>query len=273
MKRLVLGLLIVLGAVGCASVGDVVPKAQFRDEVADLIKDMQPGSCVAAVDDDTLRYGPSGAACDNRVLTGVLYEQYLAFPDRRAELQEQLARSAISIVSARGAGDFQDRLVVVLRAPDFSQYQEEWQLVHQRFAGDLAAVMMVDDPEDMRGVRLPELQAIGLSEAEAFELARRHLRERSAERVAEDDAGFELVTSMSGIATGFLWLPESCTAEAEGSEALVTTANTFLRVAAGDDEALGRFRALTSDLIGKEISMSSTVLICRSGEWAAGDAP
>ncbi len=269
MQRLILAVLLMLTAAGCASVSGTISPAQFRDEVAERLRAKLPGSCIRIVDARTLRFGLSASACDTLVQTNVFYEEYLRYPERRLEIQERFADSVISITSARSSDDLARRLVVLLRVPDFSTYQEEWQLVFEPFAGDVSAILLADEPGEMRGVRLPELDAIGMSRDEAFEVARQNIRSRMTERLAQTTDGVELVTSVSQIATGYLWLPESCRAEDEGSQALVLSVNGYLLVGSADASAVNKFQTMTSDFIGREISMSKTVISCRSGEWVA----
>ncbi len=252
---------------------DVVAPAQFRDEVIDLLRSERADLCVRIADDWTVYFGPDAAACEHVLATENMYREYARDPSRKADLQGRLARMGLAMMAGPpDTSNFRNRLVVVLRPEGYASILENSTAVHRPFAGDMIAVLMLDSPETLAAMGPEALSDHNLSEAEAFELAEANLKDRIGEVRTTTELGIEIVEAESGLATGLLWLPDSCRSESEGDQALVFDRNGYLRVGTDDRAAIQSFRMVAEGSIADNATLSRSVIVCRAGSWVAADA-
>lgn len=269
--KILVALTIGVSGVGPAAAQEVaIAPAQFRDDVAALLRAERPDLCIRVVDEWTLHFGESEEACEHFLAIDNMYREYLSDPGRLEDLQSRLARSGIAIMSGRDMSNFANRLVVVLRPAGYAAFDDRFEVVSRSFAGDLIAVMMLDSELTLSAVNPENLVEHDMSADEGFALAEINLRERMGDVVIESVDGMEVVGAESGLATGLLWLSESCTPQSEGSRALVFDRNTYVMVGQ-DDEANTAFDRVAGAIISGGGSLSGTILSCNQGTWMGAE--
>lgn len=265
-------ILALIGAMATpASAQDVISPAEFRDDVIGLLKAARADICVVVVDDWTLHFGTNEAECGNTLNIDNMYREYLGTPSQRAELQSKLAATGLGMLAERDLSDFESRLVVVLRPAEYAVLGDGEPAVHRPFAGDLIALLMLDSATTLSTLDAGTLSDHDLSEDQAFAQARRNLPDRMGDVVVEVIEGITVIGAESGLATGLMWLPDSCDAVSEGRRAHILDRNTYFQVDGRDAVAAGRFAEISAGLIANDAALSRTVLVCESGAWVTSD--
>lgn len=262
-----------IGAAAPAHAQSIVSAAEFRDEVIALLRAQRPDLCIRIQDEWTLHFGPDESTCANSLAIENMYREYLSAPSRKADFQARLARTGVAMLAGPpDTSNLRSRVVVVLRPLEYANLFEDSTVVHRPFAGDMIAVLMLDSPETLIAMSPEALSEHGLSEQVAFDLAATNLKDRMGDVQVATEMGIEIIEAETGLATGILWLPESCGPQSEGDQALIFDRNGYLRAAGADGDAVRNFRMVAEGMIADNASLSRSIITCRVGSWVAADA-
>lgn len=239
--------------------------------------------CVERRDAETLWIGKDRDHCDEaEISTGYAYAQYQADPESPQTYVDGLADLATSTINGpTGRSRSLDRLslVVAIRPDAYIQLarsnDDVGGFLWRPFAGDLVAILMQDSPEEMRSVRPEDLDALGLTEKDAWSLALENIRAKIGplQRSTADD-GVALINADSGLATSLLWLPENCRQDGPGFDVLVVARDAYFVADHSSPAAIQGLENYARRLSqsGEEM-YSRAVLSCTGGKWApAGDS-
>lgn len=246
----------------------ILGPTEFRDRIAQAVSGLSPSVCVRAVDDYTLRFGPSEAECEGFINIDNGYRDYLAAPANLDAIVQRYLPIAAQIVNGPVAEtNERERLVVVLRPRSYEQSVPAGALVARPFLGDLMAVLMLDSPTHLTSITHERLAELSLSDDQAFELAAKNLRTRLGLVDRTQERGIEVIGAVSALISGTLWLGDGCTSNQEERLALLAGREYYFATDGRDADQRNFFLGFARHLIGQGDSISNTVLVCRSGHW------
>lgn len=254
---------------------------QFTDEVIRELRATGEIECVNRIDGGGFHYGATSGDCETfTMFTDNTYNAYKAEPERKDALISRLVNVSVeALLSADGIGslpdDYQDRLVVVLRPTDYGAPVPDSPpigLVMRPIAGDMAAMLAVDSADSLMPLLPDMVEESGKPEDELFALAYENTRQRMGRVEREKDGDLEYVYAATGLATGILALPKSCTAKTKPYYAVVLDRDTFVRSSEVAKAGVGALARFVLDHRGQNTSFSETLMYCHNGEWSAADA-
>jgi hypothetical protein len=204
-----------------------------------------------------------------------MYRSYVSDPGDLAFYVGKLvgpAGEGLKALDGQGAPLDRNRLVVLLRPDAYLKSAEESrvEIVWRPFAGDMIAVLAQEDQGMFRYHPKQDLAAAGLNEVDAWALALDNLRKQhgSMQRTP-NQAGAEHVTAPSGVATGFLALPESCQVDGPDYDAHVVDRDSYFRADLGKPDASPMLAGYVAELLASPPVYSSNLLSCLDGHWYA----
>lgn len=204
------------------------------------------------------------------IFTDYAYQKYKVEPARLNEIIDHWV-SSMPIGQEIDTKDARNRLVVVLRSTSYLEAlpsEVRDQFVHRPFVGELHAMLMLDSPTALSGATTGLLEENNLSEEEAFILAEPNTRRLIGEIYRETTEGIELLESSNGLITALPWLPESCREGVPPTAMMLVDRELVMKVdMTGNPEAFDLFMYISTDMITKEESLASGVLMCMEGEW------
>ncbi len=138
------------------------------------------------------------------------------------------------------------------------------------FAGDFIVMLAQYDAGQVRGLRGIDLQQIGLSEDQAWELALANLRERISDlERTPNAAGAEHVTSASGLAPSHLLLPGTCARRGPDFDVFIVARDSFFYADVSKPEATAMLASYAAELVQQDQVYSRRLLSCLDGAWHA----
>lgn len=232
--------------------------------------------CVQSEGDAGLSVGRSTGACDEmHISTAYLYHQYESDPSALAEAVSLLARMALQGLSELDSPEFtpsRDHLVAVIRPDAYTANAgpvgDPQSSIWRPFVGDLVAMLAQNENGQTRSIRGVDLARLGLSEAEAWDLAIANLRQQlGAVTRTANGAGAEHVTSASGLAPASLLLPETCSAGGPQFDAFVVARDSYFYADTSQPQATAMLAGYSAQLVqGREV-YSHRLLSCLGGAW------
>lgn len=255
----------------------LISRTQLRDAVAQAMQDARPGMCTQAVGENEIRYGVSQEECGMRLFVDNLYFSYRNTPaERAAQVADFVAFAVASLDTPHDmpVADLRERLVVVLRPLNYADGlvgadDLPAAFVMRPFAGDIGALLMVDYPDHLATAKPEDLEREGLDTDAAFALAADNLRTRMGPVDRETVDGLQIVSAGSALASGLLFLPESCGAGNEGELAYLFDREAYLLAQPGDSRALTALGQVRAGMLADGSALSGVILTCADGEWIA----
>lgn len=270
-------------AVGCSQPRNAGAQPQlsataFRDAVADEILRQRPGLCIQRPNDFSLRVGRTQQNCSEAVVnTNYAFHQYSGDPSQLQIYVAQLTSTALAAVRSLDAGAFvpdRRRLLVVVRPTAYAATVRPSPTasggIWRAFVGDLIAILVQKDGEQIRSLVPEDLVALELSESAAWDLALTNLRAQigALERAANSD-GAEVVTASSGLALSNLLLPETCKTGGPNFDAFVVDRNTYFSADQRVPSATSMLAGYSGQLVQTGQTYSDQLISCIDGRWYA----
>lgn len=253
-------------------------RSGFRDAVARELSSRRPDLCVRSRDESGLSVGRSAAACEEmQVSTAYVYEQYASDPTHQSLYVGQLVTTALSGIASLEEPPItpdRTRIVAVLRPDAYAATAgaagDAESSIWRPFAGDFIVVLAHANDGQIRSLRGIDLQQIGLSETQAWELAIANLRLRIGDlERTPNAAGAEHVTSTSGLAPAHLLLPDTCTPRGPDFDVFVVARDSFFYADASKPQATAMLASYAAELIPQDAVYSRRLLSCLDGSWYA----
>ena len=263
-----------------ASAQELLTLEQFTDEVISVLKATGAVECVNRLDEGGFHYGTTPDDCENfAMFTDNIYNVYRAEPERKDDLISRLVNASVETLLSdddfgRLPDDYQERLVVVLRPVDYGAPvldSPPIELVMRPVAGDMAAMLAVDSADALMPLVPDMVEESDKPEDELYAMAYENTRQRMGRVEREKDGELEYVYAATGLATGILALPKSCTAKTKPYYAVVLDRDTFVRASGGARAGVGALARFVLDHRGQNTSFSETLMYCHNGEWSAAD--
>lgn len=172
-----------------------------------------------------------------------------------------------------------ERLVVILRTKD-TQVElgpsKPVGVISRPFAGDLVQILAIDSPAAIQYAGKETLQALGMSEDQAWDRGLANLPERMGRLEVEPMEQIRQLTatsSESGLATSALLLPAACALGTNGKLVLILARHFFVQPRTEDERTIAGFWRLARFELTNPEAYSRTVIACRDGRWAAVEPP
>lgn len=202
------------------------------------------------------------------------YSRYLDAPDQLNAVLRNLAGGAIGLRGNPRAAAGPDRLIAMARPKTYAAgLGKDDMLISRPVAGDLVAVLMMDDAVSLASVNDGELKRLGLSIDEAFALAAKNLPARIGKIDSQKVGDIDLVAAESGLALGLLAAPGFCKANSEDRLYLAADRDYFFSARIDDARASAQFWFAARGIIRDGKSMSSVVIACQAGQWTTPAPP
>lgn len=272
LRALVRGLLLLLAGCGQAAAAPMSIEA-FSDAFVARAEREMPGVTFHAKDGSTLIMVKPGEA-DRPVSLETIYRYYRSEPERRDELIGRLIASLLEDHDALLSDPA--RLVVIVRSVDNRTPDgRPAEGITRPLAGDLMQILAIDSPASLRYAGRDDLEAVKLSEAEAWKLAvpnaLRLLGEVETGELAPD---LLAVTAESGLATSLLASAKICGDRVgEGVTVLMVSRDLFIFAPPDKPKAIEAFWRFVRATAADDEAPSKVPLVCRDGAWAVATAP
>lgn len=264
-------LLVLIASVWLAGAASAQELSQekFRDAYIARLLAMEPAATVTPDPNDVAKLGVTRPGEDDVILTFLdnPYRDYLVAPEDMMEIIDRHLRVTLGRSLDFSTALTADRLVVLARPAQMMRRPPTEEVVHQRFAGDLVEVLVIDGQDTIAYASNATLEELGLDRDAAFALARQNLLARVGPVDELVESGITVTSAESSLATGLLFAPGFCSAEQEDRLVFVPDRNGFWWAPASNASAAQRLRRVASSMARAGESMSRTVLECRSGAW------
>lgn len=253
-------------------------RSGFRDAVARELSSRRPDLCVRSQEESGLSVGRSPETCEEmQVNTSYVYEQYASDPTHQSLYVGQLVTTALSGIASLEEATFtpdRTRIVAVLRPDSYAESAgtvgETDSSIWRPFAGDFIVMLAQENDGQIRSLRGIDLQQIGLSETDAWELAITNLRQRIGDlQRTPNEAGAEHVTSPSGLAPAHLLLPETCSRRGPDFDVFIVARDSFFYADARRPDAAAMLASYAAELVQQDQVYSRRLLSCLDGAWYA----
>lgn len=240
----------------------------FRDALMDQVRaDVGESACVSRLEKSGLKAGLTQERCEYHLYTETAYVRYLADPSALSSVLKTETTRLVSIMQqGENEADFRERLVVQLRPKSFLSNNDEPMVAH-RFAGDMYAVLMLDSPQTLTAVTVPQLEEQSLGEDEAFALGAENTRLRMGRIVMDDYGQVTRLYSENGLISGQVWLPETCEASDKPAAYFLYDYNGVLQADGNNLVSLSKLISYARNMVGNGTALSGTVVRCSSGQW------
>jgi len=279
MLRTLLIALALSAALSSASFADqVLSPTGFRDAVANQIAQQRPGLCIQGVDEFTLNIGRTAEECAEIVVnTAYYYRQYSDDPSNLSTYTSRLADpilAAVPLLGADHAVRSADALIILLRPDAYAETvegtQDRYVEIWRPFHGDLIATLAYTQNNQAIYLRRSDLEALQMTEAEAWARAEANLRHRlgPVQRQATPH-GAEHVSAPSGLASSALLLPETCRAGGPSFDAFVLDRSNYIYADQAKPTATAMIAGYSAELVQTTDVYSQNLLSCIDGHWYA----
>ncbi len=209
---------------------------QFRDLVVHRLRQANRGFTIEPLESDSFTVSWNGHSVQAHLRNG--FHGYQRSGD--AELSAQRVVSDFADVFGADEGLCPDRLVPVIRHQERSGDGLLWAPV----AGDLVALIMLDQASSVKAVMRSDIEALGISEDHAWEHAYTNITTRVLPLWCEEiaRAGVHVVGAESGLATSILVRPELWPLQAEERIVYVGVADEILWAKASEPDGVDNLR-------------------------------
>jgi hypothetical protein len=276
--RAMLWMLIMSILASSALAQDLLSPRQFRDAGVALFRAADPDAQIALRDDMGINVRPDPQNPESEFFVNFdnSYAEYRNFPEQMQEILERLVRVSAIINSAPN----RDRIVAVVRSRArvdgyrtvHAQLDPPSEIVARPLVGDLYEVIVYDSAEAVQFASPSSLRDLGLTEEQAWEVARANIPARMGETVVSRfdgiPAGITWVAGGNGLAPSALLQADICAGTA-GDLLLAPGREGYWRADAKDAPALAFFTGFARHLITSGQSESSSVLTCRDDRLTA----
>jgi len=275
-RFLIIGLLATKFALLAAAEERIDEASAFLIFMMERFHELEPEACIKPLKNEFgFSSGPSEQDCEHtQTYLHNVFEDYL-LSQKDHEREEVVTRflgvmTAAADQSRSDNRDLSDRIVVQLRPQsylDFVRNETDKEIVARPFHGDLYAVIMRDSADALSSVPPEDLDEIGLTEDDAFNLAMKNLPLRMGTIHTENIDGVILTASENDLANGLPFQNDACVPGGEDVAYFLFDRYQFLSAPIADDKAWENLVALFTSMVDAGESMSETLIICVGGEW------